>query len=434
MKPGDERRTGLSRAELTAIPEIFAAKHAEVFVDYNTPQTDPNQNKADSDEDDEDWEAALEGDCYFPKDGYNYEQHLRRVTGASKKGGGGVGVVLEVPEYLKVPEEVFKTQPAETQEQADLLRALDAADEYEELEEGGLEELLPGGCLDDKTILWGPKAAEEADLPDLAQFKAMHAARKAMMGDGEGDEEDESPDKASGGLAAPASRVSAAAFEEFFAAEYADEDDIGAIEEQEIEGEIELDDELLDEYLNDKKVENDKLRSLCEPIKGKYDNVPRVIEETKALIEKHYAMVPENEEDETSSGESEDESRTWDCESVLSTLSNVSNRPSKIGKVKLIKKPAHAMRPLKEGNENESSSESEAEDEVVELPDVVTVRPANETPEEKKARKSGVKAMRKICRQMKKESKQTYKDEASKLTAKQGGTGDVRHKARTFRL
>merc|ERR1712187_936083 len=94
------------------------------------------------------------------------------------------------------------------------------------------------------------------------------------------------------------------------------------------------------------------------------DNVPRVTEETKAIIAKHYDHVPDSDE-ETSSGEEEtDESRLWDCETVLSTLSNVSNRPGKIGKIKLIgkKKPEKdALPKVAEDAENESEDDEDTE-------------------------------------------------------------------------
>merc|ERR1719215_497740 len=141
--------------------------------------------------------------------------------------------------------------------------------------------------------------------------------------------------------------------------------------------------EFLDEYLDNKKKEFAKLTSLYEPQEGRLDDVPRVIEETKAIIERHYNNEGDGDDDEseTDSGEESDsESRTWDCESVLSTLSNVSNRPGRIGKIKVVKKPAAAMKPVKE--ENENSEDEEADDDVVELPDVVTERPKNETAEE----------------------------------------------------
>mmetsp|Transcript_119759 Transcript_119759/g.298757 ORF Transcript_119759/g.298757 Transcript_119759/m.298757 type:complete len:491 (-) Transcript_119759:245-1717(-) len=449
VRPGDQRRTGLSEAELMQIPESLAAKHPEVFADPDAPPRDPNEDvrhlRADSEELDED---DLEGDCYFPKDGYNYEQHLKRVSGTGKNGGGVVGVVLNAPQ--QVPEEEINLQPASNIDEVEVLRALEMADEYDEMEDGSLEELIPGGIVDPSLVLWGPTAAEDSDLPDLAAFKAMHLARLGGLHEGEDEDEDEdggsddddedgqqvagsSRRRAGAGTAAEAA-AAAAEFDEFFAAEYGEEDDIGACDDEEIEGHISLDkcEEVLDEYLDHKKRDFAKLTSLYEPQRGRLDDVPRVIEETKAIIERHYNNEgDDDDESDTDSGEASDsESRTWDCESVLSTLSNVSNRPGKIGKIKVIKKPTQAMKPVKEENEN---SEDEADD-VVELPDVVTERPKNETPEEKKQRKAAVKEMRRICRKMKKESKETYKNETAKLADSKVGTGDIRHKSRAFRL
>merc|ERR1712232_139625 len=117
-------------------------------------------------------------------------------------------------------------------------------------------------------------------------------------------------------------------------------EEIGAIDDEDIEGHLtaEACEEAVDEYLQAKVADDELLQSINEPTKGKYDDVPRVIEETKAIIERHYTYA--DSDDETSSGEGEtDESRLWDCESVLSTLSNLSNRPGKIGKIKVIGKP-----------------------------------------------------------------------------------------------
>merc|ERR1712232_384746 len=122
--------------------------------------------------------------------------------------------------------------------------------------------------------------------------------------------------------------------------EYGD-DETGALDDDEIEGPVSLEnmEAVLDEYLEESQAEKHFLESVYEPQEGKLDDVPRVIDETKAIIERHY-LNEDDEDAETSEGESEeDESKNWDCESILSTLSNVSNRPGKIGKIKVIKKP-----------------------------------------------------------------------------------------------
>jgi len=225
-------------------------------------------------------------------------------------------------------------------------------------------------------------------------------------------------------------------FDRFMADEYGEEE-IGACDNEEIGGNMSLErcEAVLDEYIGVKQVEAERWHSIYEPVKGKKDNVPRVIEETRAIIEKHYSKEEEEAEDTSSGDDSEDESQTWDCETVLSTLSNLSNRPGKIGRIKVVKKPAPALKSVKE-DENMEEDEKEDEDEegndIVELPDVITTRPKGETAEERRARKASVKEMRRVCRRMKKDSKDMYKSEAAKLPVQTGP--DVRGKTKCHRL
>merc|ERR1740121_3447423 len=98
------------------------------------------------------------------------------------------------------------------------------------------------------------------------------------------------------------------------------------------------------------------LSALYEPQRNcRLEDTPRVIDETKALIDRFYSTEDDSDDGSaTESGDDEtDESRTWDCESVLSTLSNLSNRPGRIGKINVVKKPTPAMRSVKEECEDE---------------------------------------------------------------------------------
>jgi protein LTV1 len=443
---GAAKKKGLDEEELLTIPESLQKLGPEVFgldTRGGVPE-DRSDDAEESDDEERDELADLDDDCYFPKDGYNYNQHLKTLTTNSKKGGVG-GVVLEAPmknlkgEFpdLVLPVKVQPatnqelhtlkyTQPVSNQEEQEAIKALEEAELYEELDDDDLEGLLPGGVMEPELMMWGPAALENEDLPDLALFKEMHAQRiAASRGDvhDEGSEYSEGPHE-------PSAPISSERFEQLLEDEYGDDED-GALDDDEIEGHITLDnmDAILDEYLDDKQAEKAWTESILNPKEGKLDDVPRVIDETRAIIAKHYEG--EQDETDTSEGESEeDESKNWDCESILSTLSNVSNRPGKIGKIKVIKKPA----PAKDlGAIVEKESESEEEADTVELPDVVTERPKNETAEEKKQRKAGVKEMRRICRKMKKESKDMYKQEAAKLASTKG-SNDVREKLRCVKL
>lgn len=375
------------------------------------------------DEPDEARSDDLDGDCYFPKDGYDYSRHLKRMTGG---GAGGVYLEAKAAKGDPTPEDVAKklrVQPVETKGEAEILEALEnAEDDYEELDDDDLGVLLPGGVVDERTMLWGPKAHEDDDLPDLELFRAAGAAAfecQDLDGESCGEGEGEAGDRVA---------RRAHAVDQLLAQEYREEE-FGAIEDEDIEGNLDLDDveAILDDFLDKKVEEQVKFRTVMDPQEGADDGV-RVIEETKALIARFY--TGEESEEETTASESEpDDSRQWDCESVLSTLSNTSNRPGRIGRIQVVKKP-QAPKPatIREGREDDESSEDEA----VVLPDVSTVRERGEATEDRRQRKAAVKELRRMCRKMKKESKETYKQEEAKL--KKAGNGDLRDKVRYNRL
>mmetsp|Transcript_35474 Transcript_35474/g.82797 ORF Transcript_35474/g.82797 Transcript_35474/m.82797 type:complete len:471 (+) Transcript_35474:40-1452(+) len=429
--PGSLRRTGKTEAELLAVPESLQSHVGSAIFQpgHDDDERDGKRKKEATGGLDEDVDVdELDGDCYFPPDGYDYEQHLKTVSG-TKKAKSVVGVVLAAPEPVK-EEDFLKQQPTNDDEE-EVLRALEHVDEYEELEDEVMAEVVDGGLVEPDMVLWGPASLENALHPDMSVF-AEHKALLQSRGrtDAEDDSDfDDGLDELNGGYTAGGAKGSNAKprdedFERFMADQYGD-DEIGPRDEDDIEGQIELDDTVLDEYLNEQKAEQQELISLYEPQRGFKDDEPRVIAETRAIIERHY-LEEESEEDTESGDESEDESRTWDCETVLSTLSNLSNRPGKIGRLKIVKEKPQPLNPVKEAE----GKDDEAED-VVELPDVVTTREKGETAEEKRARKASVKEMRRICRQMKKESKDMYKKEAAKLPG-QGGA-DLRQKTRTVK-
>mmetsp|Transcript_30136 Transcript_30136/g.69568 ORF Transcript_30136/g.69568 Transcript_30136/m.69568 type:complete len:472 (+) Transcript_30136:37-1452(+) len=430
--PGSLKRTGRTEAELLTVPEslrlhvgssIYQLGHDEEDRELKRKQVAHGGLGEDVDHED------LDGDCYFPPDGYDYEQHLKSVSG-TKKAKSVVGVVIDAPEPVK--EEDFMKQPPTNDDEQEVLRALEHVDEYEELEDDVMAEVVEAGLVEHDTVLWGPTAMEHSYLPDMAVFAEHKALLQARARGGEEDDNDfeDGLDELDGGFKSNGAKGSMARpvkeedFERFMADQYG-HDEIGARDEDDIEGQVELDDALLDEYLEEKECEQQELVSLYEPQRGFKDDEPRVIAETRAIIERHY-MEEESEEETESGDDSDDESRTWDCETVLSTLSNLSNRPGKIGKIKMVKAPVEKLKPVAE---TEGTDDDAAD--VVELPDVVTTREKGETAEEKKARKASVKEMRRICRQMKKDSKEMYKKEAARLPG-QGGA-DLRQKTRTVK-
>ena len=136
---------------------------------------------------------------------------------------------------------------------------------------------------------------------------------------------------------------------------------------------------------------------------------------------KHHLGLDNDDDNEEESDDSdydivekpkEDE---WDVESVLSTKTNTTNHPGKVNRLtvagpkKSHKKKGAILAPIDE------------EDEVI-LPEIVAVRDKNETPEEKKARKAAVKEAQRICREMKKQNKNVWKEETKKFKDRQAAT------------
>jgi protein LTV1 len=106
----------------------------------------------------------------------------------------------------------------------------------------------------------------------------------------------------------------------------------------------------------------------------------------------------------------------FDCESVLSLRSNISNHPGKVGRPDRIK-------PVSEKPERVLPNISE--DDAVELPEVSTFRPKGESADERKARKDAVKEHKRLCRSLKKETKEAFKNEKKK-NAVAPNAGDLR--------
>ena len=111
----------------------------------------------------------------------------------------------------------------------------------------------------------------------------------------------------------------------------------------------------------------------------------------------------------------------WDCETILSTYSNIYNHPKLIeipSKIKLDKRGI-AINDIPESKEVESQEEDsggkESEEEDEEQTIVISnYRTKSETPEEKRARKKAVKESQRMRRQIKKATKEVFKEESQR--------------------
>ncbi|KAL0274486.1 UNVERIFIED_CONTAM: hypothetical protein PYX00_006893 [Menopon gallinae] len=119
-----------------------------------------------------------------------------------------------------------------------------------------------------------------------------------------------------------------------------------------------------------------------------------------------------------------DQSEKWDCETILSTYSNLYNHPAKIavpkgsGKIKINKKTGIPMYVLN-GNKLTAEALSQIDQDcrptgpksIVSMVSELSIRPKGETPEDRKIRKQNLKIYRRERRAEKKANVQAFKEE-----------------------
>jgi len=212
--------------------------------------------------------------------------------------------------------------------------------------------------------------------------------------------------------------------DDHFATLYAEFDDekLGELEEEDLEGgadalkdyEFVLDQQIQD-MATAKKVQKDMEVSTKTMLKSKIQETCEDLQdeekEMKDVEEKIAAMSKKKEKEK------------WDCESILSTYSNVSNHPSLISeprrnKVKQIKLtrsgiPLEGLPDRPEKDDEDDELETVGEDEIVNFG---VRRNKVESKAEKKARKAAMKARRRETRQRKKGTRGLFKSEKKIVT------------------
>ncbi|KAM3930807.1 protein LTV1 homolog isoform 1-T1 [Leptodactylus fuscus] len=199
-------------------------------------------------------------------------------------------------------------------------------------------------------------------------------------------------------------------FEKFY--EQFDDDEIGALDNAELEGFIHADSnrlqDVVDDYFKEKAKECVKLKDLVH--KPELD----LIEEDEEDKEEMQTLVIE------------EPGEKWDCESILSTYSNLYNHPQIIKdppKAKPIKVSAKTGIPLGVLPERGLTAKQVERMEMInggDLPKVSTQpRSKHETTEERKNRKQAIKDERKERRMEKKANKMAFKMEKSRQEKEQ---------------
>ncbi|XP_044265410.1 protein LTV1 homolog [Tribolium madens] len=201
---------------------------------------------------------------------------------------------------------------------------------------------------------------------------------------------------------------------------YADYDDneIGALDCEEIEGHVPESSDILLQYAEEFERSQQKEKLDKEVIKAKIDET--LIKDSESGDEMVYMEVPER--------------KKWDCESILSTYSNIYNHP------KLIKEPSKekiqinkktgipinilgsnkltqkALDKLNQENEfiESRGPKSTGVQSVISQLSTLSVRPRGETPEERRDRKKLLKDYKRERRLEKKSNTIAFKEEAKR--------------------
>ncbi|XP_045044792.2 protein LTV1 homolog isoform X2 [Desmodus rotundus] len=191
-------------------------------------------------------------------------------------------------------------------------------------------------------------------------------------------------------------------FEKFY--EQYDDDEIGALDNAELEGSIQVDSSRLEEVLNDyykEKAENCVKLSTLEP----FEDQDLPVNELDGSEEEEIVTVVLEEGKEK-----------WDCESICSTYSNIYNHPQLIKydpkppKIQISSKTGIPLNVLPKKGFTAKQVERMQMINDSDLPKVSTQpRSRNESKEDKRARKQAIKEERKERRVEKKANKSAFK-------------------------
>jgi hypothetical protein len=303
-------------------------------------------------------------DGYFPEDGYDYAQHLREINQDRF-----------IPATRAVEDKGIE---AKSQDLAEVIAAMDecAEGESEGIDMDFIKKLGP---VDERTrlsMIWGEDQVEEyikmpTDRLLSIQNKLQEQESRALRSL-DADKE----------------------FEAFFAKEFEDSR-IGSLTAQDVDNEDERD--ILSESNEDEMEDPELIRKECS-------------EHTKRLVAANESlqMSVTDANDDLSDVVIVPVSNVpeWDCESVLSTRSNMFNHPG------LICRPKRDTKPRPDTINEENTDETEC----IQTPvrEVSTFRKKGETSEERKERKRAVKEFQREQREGKKSEQLKQKQALNK--------------------
>eukprot|EP01133_Synstelium_polycarpum_P017238 gene17238-20543_t len=383
--------------ELNELELIEKKKYEDDDGEYYDDDDEEYYDEEDDDEEDDDlYKLGLNND------GYDYSKHMKPI-------GGGVFIpaIYDVNDLKKhkggILELVTKSEPAPYMYGLEEIsrgyvksEAMgDEDDDFEDLDDDFIMQ-ANGGTLD--------------GLNDEINATRKRLAALDMLDDD--DEEDEDGERRAPRVETrqrPVNEILEAQFDAALA-EY-DDDEIGELDPESTRGNYTTDayKEVFEEFIEDYERNHESLMEQINILKRADPTIiPLSEEEKRAIVERDWEAEELIEVDDDE--EEEEEKEKWDCETILTTYSNIYNHPAKIQEVKPIKlkrgMPVFAA-PVKKTAEEE---EEEEEEDRVNL----GAPRGQETKEEKRLRKKAIKDEKKASRETKKEFKQAFKSEEMK--------------------
>ena len=394
--------------------------------------------------------------------GYDYSQHMREIRGGqlySKHGNFTSSSEDLLSKRVELPAELLASCALEHERmldaitadthlmERDLSDALVNADCFEEMDDEFMNQALAAPDQDDN----------EDDINDGFDYDA-HIARLIAAADGDSfrqyqepdsDEDDDDIDEDYEHVEnVPGSIQELDSLFEKIMTEY-DDDQIGDLEgeeEDELQGTVLLEgdflNELVDDFINMKQDLMDDEGAVGNPLRAGINDLKAILMECEenqrdaeeAPVEE---FNPENEPLPFQEYLAAREVERWDCETIVSTYSNVENHPTfiaavrKARKLKLAHHPdfiqlsSKSGMPLKSNIEMKSISEEKESDEKEEIVHSIVTRSREESKEEKKVRKEYVKALKQARREIKRNVKMAFKTEEKRQKYASAQSGQV---------
>lgn len=387
-------------------------------------------------------------DCYFPLDGYNYEQHLRSIRPEAF-----------VP-ATTAPQTMLEVEEP-TPEEKEVLLALENPDDYESVSDDVIANVFQG--VDDKSLLWGDSHNACHEQTDQCRDEINRLLKESRQLDGLSENETEAC-------------LDDVALQHLLATEYNTLDTEECDKSSVINGKNPNDIEpLLNDFLNQKKKKYaDVVISGTVLTQENHDAPPSTQidsngrlscldeQQRKQLLDMAERLIISDTSSTSSETHSDDQlSQRWDCETILTTRTNTENHPGRVFRPpkslnvllkvsdhihkartvgKVLSTTEDMLPSLNEDMHNKKKSSAvcsgtdDSDSDVIRLPPIVTKRPCHETPEEKRKRKNAVKQAQRLIRQSKKETMQFLKAQKNKVNSIKFASNDTHCGIRHIRL